>query len=326
MHNAVYRDDIPEDVELIDLRCGRVRYSMHRIIWMIWKRRPDVVFSTLGHLNLPLGMFRPVLPDGIRYLARETVVVSELLRHLALGRIWAIGYRMFYRRFDSVICQSQDMRDDLVRNYGVPNDRVRVVHNPVDVTRIRALAAEPMATGMRRTPECNSTTIHLVSAGRLAHQKGFDLLIDAIALRADSRIRLTLLGEGPLRNELERYARARGVEQQIRFVGFQKNPYPFFAQADAFVLSSRFEGFPNVVLEALACGTPVIATPAPGGVREILEGIEDCRLADRVDSTSLAEALSRVVPGRRLSHDVVSSYEARLITGRYEQILSASDL
>ena len=87
----------------------------------------------------------------------------------------------------------------------------------------------------------------------------------ASGMTAWTCICLTLLGEGPLRPELERLAQQSGVADRVHFVGFQKNPYPFFAQADAFVLSSRYEGFPNVVLEALACGTPVIATPAPGG-------------------------------------------------------------
>jgi glycosyltransferase involved in cell wall biosynthesis len=118
-------------------------------------------------------------------------------------------------------------------------------------------------------------------------------------------------------------AAQQGVAQQVRFLGFQSNPYPFFANADAFVLSSRFEGFPNVVLEALACGTPVVATPATGGIKEILAAVEGCVLADSVTAAGLARALEHVPRGRRLSEAAVDPYAMDRITRRYEQELSA---
>ena len=133
---------------------------------------------------------------------------------------------------------------------------------------------------------------------------------------------LTIIGEGPLRESLEQLAADSGVAQQVRFVGFQRNPYPFLARADAFVLSSRFEGFPNVVLEALACGTPVIATPAPGGVAEIIGGIAGCLLATEISAVALARELDRFVKGTRLSAEVVRPYEVGTIVRRYEAALA----
>jgi glycosyltransferase involved in cell wall biosynthesis len=145
-------------------------------------------------------------------------------------------------------------------------------------------------------PPEGATSLRLVSAGRLTYQKGFDMLIDAVA-RCTRSVHLTILGEGPLRRELEERARAKGVSDRVRFAGFLKNPYPFFAQSDAFVLSSRYEGFPNVVLEALACGAPVIALPAPGGVREILEPIAGCVIAKQLTTDSLVQAIEQF-PGK----------------------------
>ena len=153
----------------------------------------------------------------------------------------------------------------------------------------------------------------------MVNVKGFDLLIEALALNANPSIFLTLLGEGPLLEELKALAEQRGVSAQIRFVGYQKNPYPFFAQADAYVLSSRYEGFPNVVLEAIACGTPVIATPAVGGVSEILDGMVDCLMAESVSVESLAKALAVFCYGKRLSPDAAKSYEIAKIVKSYEQ-------
>lgn len=327
MREAAYRDDVPEDVELIDLGCSRVRYALPKIVRLIWQRRPEVVFSTLGHLNLALAIIRPLLPNGVRYIARETCVVSEILRCYSMPEWWRWAYRRFYRRFDKVVCQSRDMRDDLADNFACPATKTVIINNPVDMDRICRLATERVSDGMRlATGNDTEPVIRLVSAGRMVPQKGFDLLIEALALCEDPRLRLILLGEGPLREELEALAESRGVARQVRFAGFQKNPYPFFAQADAFVLSSRFEGFPNVVLEALACGTPIIATPAPGGVREILEGVDGCVIAETVSSDALASAINQWKAGgmKRLDANVVvAAYEIDRVVRRYEDVLEA---
>ena len=94
---AIYREDLPDDVELIDLHCSRVRQAMLKIIRLIWKRRPDVVFSTLSHFNLAIAVLRPLLPDGISYIARETSVVSEVVKGYAHPEWWAWAYRQIGR-------------------------------------------------------------------------------------------------------------------------------------------------------------------------------------------------------------------------------------
>ena len=316
---AVFHDELPPDVELIDLDCARVRHSLVKLVRLIWRLKPDVVFSTLGHLNLALAALRPLLPGKTRYIARETIVVSEHLKDIGQSGGWPWAYRRLYPRFDTVVCQSMDMRNDLVEEFGFPAAKAVVIHNPVDLERIRALCSQPLTVPLRyEVAACGHGLVHFVAAGRLVAQKGFDLLIEALAHCADPRMRVTILGEGPLQQSLERLATDRGVAQQIRFVGFQRNPYAFFARADAFVLSSRFEGFPNVVLEALACGTPVIATPAPGGVAEIIGGIAGCSLATEISAAALARELLGFSKGTRMAQDVVRPYEVETIVRRYE--------
>lgn len=326
MRQAVSRDDVPKHVELIDLGCSRVRYALPKIARLIWQRRPHVVFSTLGHLNLALAAIRPLLPTEIQYIGRETTVVSKNLKNNGWPLLWAWAYRRFYGRFDKVVCQSQYMRDDLLGHFAQAPHKLVVIHNPVDIERIRRLAASPLPGGLAQENEKHSKDcIHLVAAGRLSREKGFDLLINALILCRDPRLRLTILGEGPLRSELECLARDNGVARQVCLVGFHKNPYPFFAQADAFVLSSRYEGFPNVVLEALACGTPVIATPAPGGIKEILEHVDGCVMAESVTAEGLARAIGGMAYGKRISAEAVRPYAANTIAGRYEKILIADE-
>ncbi len=316
---AVFRDDVPADVEFIDLGCSRVRHALPRIVGLIWRRRPDVVFSTLGHLNLALAILRRLLPWGPRFLARETIVVSRNLAALKRPWLWSWAYRRYYANHDKLICQSRDMRDDLVNHFGFPLEKTVLIHNPIDIRRVRELASAPLADAGERPPG----SIALIAAGRLERQKGFDLLIQAMALCGKQVLHLTLLGEGPLRPKLEALALSLGIREQVRFLGFKANPYPYFAQADALVLSSRYEGFPNVVLEALACGTPVIALPAPGGVREILDGCPGCHLAAEVTAAALAEVLAAFVPGRRLAADAAAPYALEPILAEYERELLA---
>lgn len=310
--DAALRDQVPSDVEFIDLGCRRVRDAVPKLIRLIWRRRPDAVLSTLSHLNLALAIVRPLLPPAVRYIARETIVVSHGLTEYRRAGLWAWAYRRFYGRFDRVICQSKDMRDDLIVGFGIAARRTVVIHNPVDRERIMTAAAATGAAPPDRP--------HAVAAGRLVAQKGFDLLIDALALSCRHDLRLTILGDGPLRAELEARAVARGVSDRVHFAGFQINPYPTIAGADLFVLSSRYEGFPNVVLEALTCGTPVVATPAPGGVREILDGVDGCVVASEVSAVALARAIDNWRPSR-IPARVVDRYAVERIVDAYAREL-----
>ena len=322
LRESAYRADVPPDVELIDLQCTRVRYALLKIMGLIWRRRPDVVLSTLGHLNLALAMLRPLLPNGVRYIGREASIVSEALSRYTYPRLWGWAYRRFYPRFDVVVCLSVHMREELINRFGFPPGKAVIIHNPVDIERIRCLAAKVIGTDDEPPASHADAAPHLVAAGRLSHAKGFDLLIEALAKCDDRRPRLTLLGEGLLRPALEQLARQRGVADRVRFAGFQKNPYPFFVQADAFVLSSRWEGFPNVVLEALACGTSVIAMPCPGGVAEIAELAGGVLLASAIDAESLSVAIRRFIGGeRRTGRITLTPFHVDKIVEQYQNLL-----
>ena len=320
LRSAQYRDDLPPEVELIDLGCSRVRYALPKLIRIIWKKRPDVVFSMLNHLNLALAIILPLLPNTPRYLSRETNVVSHLLCEYRLSGLWRWAYRRFYRRFDAVIFQSYFMQNDAIESFSFPVEKAVVINNPVDIDRLRCMAAEYVPIDLKRIENLNDygPIIHLVAAGELSFRKGFDLLIQALVLCGDQRLHLTLLGDGPMRQELEELAQSQGVAKQIDFVGFQKNPYSFFARADLFVLSSRFEGVPNVVLEALVCATPVVSTPI-GGIKNLLEGVGGCLIAEEINATALAEAITQwaSAPKRVIPDTATEPYRVECIVKQY---------
>ncbi len=318
---AVFGEQLPADLPVVDLRCSRVRYAIPRLVQCINDHRPSVVLSTLSHLNLALALLRPILPRTTRFVAREAFIVSQGLASYRFPALWRFLYRWLYKRFDLVICQSQTMLDDLILVSGIPVGRTVVVNNPVDVEWI-----DTVIGGGSARPGWHDRaagTLRLIAAGRLSQEKGFDILIDAIALLPDHAVTVAILGEGPLEGSLRKLADQRGVSERVRFLGFQRDPFEWFAQADALVLSSRHEGFPNVLLEALACGTPIIATPAPGGTREILAGIPYCEVAHAITAPALADAIGRWRAGgrQRIERGAVARFLAPAIARRYEELL-----
>jgi glycosyltransferase involved in cell wall biosynthesis len=255
------------------------------------------------------------MPRSTALVGREGTIVSENIRSFSrLPALWFAGYRLLYPRFDAVVCQSRYMERDLVEHHGLPRDKTVVINNPIDLERIaRGLPAT------RRPRRALGEPLRLVAAGRFAREKGYDLLLDALAELRDLRPTLRILGDGPLVPAVKQRAAELGLADAVQLVGFQPNPIPYFADADAFVLSSRYEGFPNVVLEALACDIGVIATPALGGTPEILEGVAGCELASAISAPALAAAIrawaSRPFPG--IAPAVLERYRGSAIAERY---------
>ena len=310
--NGALADQIPEDVRLITLGKKRVRATLFALIRLVWKERPALIFSNLSHLNLMLSMFRFLFPSDVKFIARESNIISQNVLLFSVSAVWQILYKLFYGYFDRVICQSIEMNDDLIETYGFPATRAVVIPNPIDVNQIRLLAKADISP--------KHADLTFVACGRLDFQKGFDILIDALALANLESVCLIIIGEGVLLRELKKQAEALGLENKVSFLGFKANPYPFFKQADAFILSSRFEGMPNVVLESLALGTPVIATPAPGGVVEFLNNIDGCMISSDITAQSLASTIVTFSqkPPKTISHEITDHLAAKSIAQQYE--------
>ncbi|MCI5059448.1 MAG: glycosyltransferase [Alphaproteobacteria bacterium] len=222
---------------------------------------PDVVVSTMAHMNFALLSLKRFFPQT-RFIVREAITPSFLLQKYKLrGAGIKALYKNLYPRADLVLSPSQIIFDEFTHDLGMSSSNFQLLRNPVDEEKIRRKLE------WDHTPE---KTLRFVACGRLGKQKGFDRLIKRLSgFKPSCDWRLDILGEGLERPYLESLIVKNKLENNVFLRGLIKEPYSDFARADCFLLPSRFEGLPNVALESLACGTPVIATRESGGIAEI---------------------------------------------------------
>jgi glycosyltransferase involved in cell wall biosynthesis len=318
-----YLEDVPAHVTVHQLRVSRMRYALPAIIRLLWKLRPETVLTTVSYLNVMLVMAKPFLGRGTRLLLREASTPSAFIEKDAPHpRLWRWFYRHLYPRAEKIICLSDSVVEDMAAHFAIPREKLVRIYNPVDVLMLRQLAAA-------QPNPYHGSGPHLVVAGRLRKEKGVDLLLDAMSavIQRFPSLRLAVLGEGPDEAALKAQAARLGIEQQVYFLGFQENPWPYFSNANLFVLPSRLEGMPNALLESLALGTPAVAVDCPGGVREIQERVGVLDLVPAEDSAALAaaiiSALSRPA-GRRQETAPIESlrcFDPQQIAAEYSRLL-----
>lgn len=286
-----YVELVPEGVRLLRLDARLSGTTLPKLLRYLHRERPDVLLSNLDWTNAFALIAKKFFAREPRVVVRQEAVFSAALAESRF-RIRGIVMRALKRLLpsaDAIIAVSRGVAEDLERHLpGAARDLVRVVPNPVVDSELAARAAAPVAHPWfadRRVPV-------VLSAGRLHSQKDFPTLLRAFSEVAQARpARLVILGEGPLLARLRALARELRIARAVDFPGFRANPFAYMAKARVFALSSTSEGLPSVLIESMACGTPVVATDCPYGPREILESGRWGRLVPVGDHQSLAGAI-----------------------------------
>lgn len=310
---GAYLDFLKSDVEIIDIKTPRIRNSLKPILIEIKKRKPDIVFSGFGEVNAYLSLFTKLFPKT-KFIARETNVVSQ---HVTRKEIRF--FYNFYNAYDRIIAQSNDMQNDLVSNFSIKKDKLVKINNPVDIDFI-----DEKLKISERPAEFSHQHKNVVAIGNLSARKGFDNLLKVFSRLKNQNIVLHILGDGKDKEMLNEMKEMLGLKHVI-FHGKKSNPYQYLKFADLFILSSRYEGFPNVLLEAGACGIYSLANNCPGGIDEIIIDQINGEIADITDYENFAErikhALSKSTDKVNIMESIKSRFSKDIILKKYEDLL-----
>lgn len=319
---GIMLSDIQLDVTIHDLGNPSIKKVFFKFLKKIYSLKPHIVFSGIGHINGLLSPFIPILsrliPHHVEWIARETSVASLYIQHDSNSKLYRFLYRHFYKNFNQIICQSSYMREDLIKVFNLPKEKMVVINNPVNIDKIERLSLEKMRK------EFDSNTINIVAVGALREEKRFDLLLEVFALLGEN-YNLTIVGEGKKEQELKALSSQLNIEQLVSFEGQQSNPYSYMKNADILVLTSAFEGFPNVLLEANSCGTPVIAFNAPGGIAEIVlngfNGYLVPHLSVKKMATTILSFEKNSFDEAKIKDYIREKYALNTIIQKYEEVL-----
>ncbi len=320
-----YKSTIPEDISYHDLKAKRGRYAILSLAHLIRKIRPNLIFSTLIKVDEAVNFAVKLAGDSTKIVLRSSNFLSKKLKvepfYTALLCRWS------YKHGDRIIATTREMRDDLHCKLNLPLGKIKVIPNPIDLEMIRNLSKEPVRNSWSKENSIRNYKL-IITMGRLTEQKGFPYLLKAFKeVRDKLQARLVILGQGKRKSDLESLSENLEIDKEVKFLGFQINPYKYIANSDLFVMSSLWEGFPNAIIEAMGCGTPVVSTDCPSGPKEIIANGKSGLLVPPKDYQALASGILQVLTNKKLAGKLAKSglervkdFEVKRIIKKYEQL------
>jgi len=320
-----YLDRVPKHVTLICLQALRFRRVLPALVRYLRQAQPDAVLSTLVPMNIITAFASRFTRRRPRLVLREACSISGMQQSVA-NRVTRLSYHLspwVYPWANHIVGISNDLRDELRQRLNMPAERINTIYNPV-------LSAHDQKQ-LERTPAPPHPWLEpgqvpvVIAVGRLVEQKDYVTLLDAFSqLRRREAARMIILGEGPLRSQLEQRIAALNLQDEVVLPGFVNEPLAWMQHAAVFAHTARWEGFGNVIVEALACGLPVVATDCPCGPAEILDRGRYGTLVPVGDVSALTNALATAITAplpvellRRRADD----FTVESIVGQYESLL-----
>ncbi len=347
MHDRIDYE-IPSEVEVILLDNGEYQESgikkLSKIPFLAYsykefceKYEIDISLSFMNRPNYINILSKSYGNEAICIVSERIAPSMEYGTNSLKDRTNRFLIKSLYPKADMIIPNSEGIKADLIENFSIPSSKIEVINNPIDLDRIEKLKSEPC--------RFDFSYFTFINIGRLHPQKNQKLLIEAFYMMNDEDSRLIIIGEGELKEELESFIEELELQDRVFLLGRDQNPFKYLSRSDAFVLSSDYEGFPNVILEALACNLPVISTDCKSGPREILSmqkgtsfylesGMELSKygiLTAVSDVEALSEAMKRIKEDEKLREKYrymssfrVKDFQKDKIVQKFKNVLDLS--
>lgn len=321
-----YLSQVPKNVRVVNLDCPRVLLSIPSLVRYMRREQPSGLIAALVNLNLAAIIARWWAKTPTTVVITEHFVTEKYIADTRVARL-RMAYRLaplLYGRADAIVAVSQSVAENLATYTGLPLETITVVNNPVVTRQLSDMAREPVTHPwlMPGQPPV------IMGVGRLSSEKDFPTLIKAFSIaRSRQPMRLIIIGEGPQKENLSSLVDSLGLTADIDLPGFAANPYALISRAAVLAMSSKNEGSPNALVEALACGTQVVSTDCPGGPSETLACGRYGRLVPvgepEMMAQALLEALDSPIPITDLTRRA-QDYTAEKSAEKYLEVLRAS--
>ena len=308
-----------EGIKVLYLNKPRVLTSIPKLYTYLQRSKPDIVLSAIGHLNAAMALMSPFFKKT-KFIGREVNVISVLKNYSQTQRKRLINLpdyiKLSYPLLDKIVCQSNDMANDLIKNYDIDPSKIQVINNPI--------------TGgfrLKQTHEnSGKNAFRLITVGRLAKQKGHLRILDALKL-VKLPFHYTIIGDGPEKENIFEKLKQLGLSKCVTHVPHTDKVSDFLCQSDLFIQGSYVEGFPNALLESCAVGTPVVAFKALGGIDEIIENGINGYIAEDIED--FAGKITQILSSRQqwrpktVSDSVYEKYSSKIIIAEYNNLLES---
>jgi glycosyltransferase involved in cell wall biosynthesis len=312
---AGYEKDSAFKVDTIEVKCfnkSRILTAIPGFLKTLRKEKPDLVISSIAHLNTAMALTSVFFPK-IKFIGREANVLSVFKNHnKSTGRLGGIiPLSMSYKLLDLVLCQSQDMFDDMKKNFNIPDNKLRVINNPItDEFKLKTEIKKDI------------TEIRFITVARLKQQKGHERVIKSLS-QLKFHYHYTIIGDGPEKEHLFNLIKEYEMEDRVTHIPYTNEVPKYLAESDLYLQGSFVEGFPNAIIESCMVGTPVLAINAPGGINEIIyDGINGHVVPDEETFTKYLNAINsnyKFIP-RDVSETIKSRYSPEIILNKYKDL------
>lgn len=292
---GTYLQYLPSEVRVIDLKCRHAITSLFSLVIYLIKNKPSVLLSTQHYPNAIALLASKISLFKGKTIIRQANMLMPFLENKS-GFVEKTMHWLLMRlskQASEVITLNKTMADEFHQLTRMSKSKIHIINNPVNYKSIKLNSKLPV--NHRWLQESENIPV-IIAVGRFYEQKNFKFLINSFAELLKKRVvRLIIIGDGPLRPDFEVLVNKLAIDEFVDMPGFQENPYAYMSKASVFVLSSSWEGFPNVLVEAMACNTPVIATDCPGACAEILENGKWGELVTVDNIHELVRALENVL-------------------------------